>query len=186
MLWVLMVVICSSLSHRTLKILTDPSTFSSISMGRGTAWKAHDVDVVRGWMAAGKTTTAMAELRPDWSRSSIKKLVARFERTGWRDCTCVHSQAVLHSGFQRPSGRAQGRITHTVSCVCCRCRKKNLGPPVPQRGGCCTTDWRKSHRSLSKLSGSLLLPFSVSLLRRQRAQPRVGLHSRVHSVEQAE
>ena len=48
-------------------------------MGRGTAWKAHDVDMVRGWMAAGKTTTAMATLRPDWSRSSIKKLVARLK-----------------------------------------------------------------------------------------------------------
>ena len=51
-------------------------------MGRGTAWKAHDVDVVRGWMAAGKTTTAMATLRPDWSRSSIKKLVARLRAPG--------------------------------------------------------------------------------------------------------
>ena len=53
------------------------STFASISMGRGNAWKAHDIDVVLGWMAAGKTTTAMAKLRPGWPWSSIKKLVAR-------------------------------------------------------------------------------------------------------------
>ena len=40
-------------------------------MGRGTAWKAHDVDVVRGWLAAGKTTTAIATLRPDWSKARL-------------------------------------------------------------------------------------------------------------------
>ena len=61
--------------------LASTSIFASISMGRGTAWKAHDVDVVRGWLAAGKTTTAMATLRPDWPKSSIKKLVARLPVT---------------------------------------------------------------------------------------------------------
>ena len=56
-------------------------------MGRGTAWKAHDIDVVGGWMAAGKTTTAMAKLRPDWSNSSIKKLVTRLKaRAAAGDC----------------------------------------------------------------------------------------------------
>ena len=35
--------------------------------------------MVRGWLAAGKTTTAMATLRPDWPKSSIKKLVARLK-----------------------------------------------------------------------------------------------------------
>ena len=45
----------------------------------GTAWKAHDIDVVRCWLAAGKTTTVMAMLRPKWSKSSIKKLVARLK-----------------------------------------------------------------------------------------------------------
>ena len=60
-------------------------------MGRGTAWKAHDVDVVRGWLAAGKTTTAMATLRSDWSKSSIKKLVARLKAAG-DDVGAVYSR----------------------------------------------------------------------------------------------
>ena len=51
-------------------------------MGRGTAWKAHDVDVMRGWLAAGKPTTAMATLRPAWPKSSMKKLVARLKAAG--------------------------------------------------------------------------------------------------------
>ena len=42
-------------------------------------------------------------------------------RCSW---TCARSQAVLHSGFQRPGGRAQGRITHIASGVGCRCREK--------------------------------------------------------------
>ena len=51
-------------------------------MGRGTSWNPHDIDVVRGWMAEGKTTTGMAKLQPDWSQSSIKKLVARLTAAG--------------------------------------------------------------------------------------------------------
>ena len=38
--------------------------------------------MVRGWLAAEKTTTAMATLPPDWSKSSIKKLVARLRTPG--------------------------------------------------------------------------------------------------------
>ena len=139
----LLVVICSSRSHHTLKFLTDPSTFASISMGRGSAWNAHDIDVVRGWLAAGKTTTAMAKLRTDWSRSSIKKLVARLRAPGGETAHVFTSQAVLHSGFQRPVGRASR--PNCPHCLGCRLTlsRKGLGPPVSQRGGCCTTDWQK-------------------------------------------
>ena len=121
-------------------------------MGCGTAWKARDVDVVHGWLAAGKTTTAMATLRPDWPKSSIKKLVARLKAAG---CTLASDPS------ERQGGRAQGRITHIASGVCCRCRKK--------LGTSSSTAWRVLHNTLkvsrknqSKLSGSRLLPVSVA------------------------
>ena len=65
-------------------------------MGRGTAWKAHDVDMVRGWMAAGKTTTAMAKLRPDWPWSSIKKLVARLRAPGGETAHVFADPVISH------------------------------------------------------------------------------------------
>ena len=99
-------------------------------MGRRTSWNPHDIDIVHGWMAEGKTTTGMAKLRPDWSKSSIKKLVARLKAAG-----CDTGAVYSHSGFVCPGGRAQGRIIH----ICLGCRlpvsQKSWGPPLPQRGG---------------------------------------------------
>ena len=60
-------------------------------MGLGTSWNPHDIDIVRGWMAEGKTTTGMAKLRPEWSKSSIKKLVARLKAAGG-DTGAVYSR----------------------------------------------------------------------------------------------
>ena len=160
-----MVVICSSLSHRTLKFLTDPSTFASISMGRGTAWKAHDVDVVRGWMAAGKTTTAMATLRPDWSMVQHQEARGPFESESSSVVMLLDLCSLASGPSQRfPAPSWTSSRPNYPRCLGCRLTlsQKNLGRPVPQRGGCCTTDWRKSHTSLSELSGSLLLPFSVA------------------------
>ena len=96
-------------------------------MGRGTAWKAHDVDMVRGWMAAGKTTTAMAKLR------RRRALCGTRSQGQQRLLLRTHAAAVLLARHPRES-----------------CDER-----------------------------------AVSLLRGQRAQPRVGLHSRVHSAEQA-
>ena len=40
------------------------------------------MNIVHGWMAEGKTATGMAKLRPDCSKSIIKKLVARLKAAG--------------------------------------------------------------------------------------------------------
>ena len=116
-----------------------PSIFAATEMGRVTSWNPYDIDLVRGWMAEGKTTTGMGKLRPDSSKSGVKKLVARFKSSGdhWG---CVLSHAIFHS-VQVDDFRAELPTLPLVSVAA-----KSLGLPPS------STAWRVLHHRLRERS----------------------------------
>ena len=82
------------------------------------------------------------EWRPDWSKSSIKKLVARLKAAGG-DTGAVYSRK---RSFTEASSAQVDELRDelpTLPRVSVAVVAKNLGPPLPQRGGCCTTEWKK-------------------------------------------
>ena len=91
--------------------------FCSTDMGRRTSWNPHDIDVVRGRMAEGKTTTGMATLRSDWSQSTIKKLVALLNAAGG-DTGAVNSRKRSFTAASPSSVKSTSRwVGHPLSLV---------------------------------------------------------------------
>ena len=61
----------------------------------------------------GKAAARLAMVQHQEARGPLES-ESSSGRCSW---TCVRSQAVIHSGFQRPSGRASSRVTHIASGV---------------------------------------------------------------------